>query len=762
VSGRNYFARETLPSDIIAGLVVFLVALPLCLGVALASNAPLFSGILAGIIGGILVGAISKSHTSVSGPAAGLAAVVSAQIGMLGFEAFLAAMVIAGVLQISLGFIKAGFIADFFPSSVIRGLLAAIGLILILKQIPHVAGHDPDPDGDMAFFQPDDHNTFSALAALLYDFNWGATIIGIGSLVLLTTWDNVKRLKTSLVPGPLVVVLFGIAMVEWIRTWGGEWPIEESHLVQVPVIASWTNALDLLTHPNPSAWASAATWRAGVTLAIVASLETLLNLEAVDKLDPKARTSPPNRELLAQGIGNIVAGLIGAIPITSVIVRSSVNIHAGSKTRVSAIVHGLFLLGCVALLPMWLNRIPLSCLAAILIITGFKLAGPEVFRSMWAKGRNQFLPFAITVAAIVLTDLLVGVVIGLGVAVAFILWSNVRRPLHRIVEKHMGGEVMHLQLANQVSFLNRAAIVRVLEEVPPGGHILIDAHETDYIDPDVLDLIHDFEKKAGPSRGVNVSLQGFHERYQMIDRIQFVDYSTRDMQRSLSPAQVLRILKDGHERFRTGQRLRRNFTRQVDATANGQFPLAVILSCIDSRSPAELIFDLGVGDIFSVRIAGNVATEKELGSMEFACAVAGAKLVLVMGHSKCGAVNAAVELAIAGATAADTTGCTNLDSLIREIQKSIGGHPHPTSPEEKKALVEEVCTRNILRTIGTIHQYSPALSALEREGRIAIAGAKYDVTTGRIDFLSELPDMCWEGAACATSAYAFLPSSSNT
>jgi carbonic anhydrase len=732
VAGRNHFARETLPSDIRAGLVVFLVALPLCLGVAQASKAPIFAGVLAGIIGGVLVGALSKSHTSVSGPSAGLAAVVAGQIAALGFDAFLAALVIAGIFQIGLGIAKTGFLADFFPSSVIRGLLAAIGVLLILKEIPHVVGHDADPQGEMAFLQPDERNTFSEIAALVDDFDWGATIIGIGSLFLLVMWDNVKWLKKSPVPDPLVVVLFGIAMVEWIRQWGGDWPLGASHLVEAPVMR--------LTLPDFSAWGSAATWRAGVILAILASLETLLNVEAVDKLDPKSRRSPPNRELLAQGIGNTVAGLIGGMPITSGIVPSSANISAGGKTRASAIVYGLFLLGGAALIPMVLNRIPLACLAAILIVTGFRLAHPDVFRSMWAKGWSQFLPFAITMIAILFTDLLVGVLVGLALEVGFILWSNARRPPRRIVEKHIGGDVMHLELADQVTFLNRAAIVGALDEVPRGGHVLIDAQETDYIDPDVLDLIHDFEKKTGPQRGITVSLQGFHERYQLIDRIQFVDYTTRELQQALSPSQVLRILKDGNERFRTGQRLRRNLARQVDATAGGQFPLAVVLSCIDSRAPVELIFDVGVGDIFSVRIAGNVSTERELGSMEYACAVAGAKLVLVMGHTKCGAVKSAVELALSGVSAAAATGCTNLDSLLADIQKSLGGHARPTSPEEKDALIDEVCTRNILRTIGNIHHDSPALTNLEREGRIAIAGAKYDVATGTIDFFTDLPE----------------------
>ncbi len=732
------FTRATMPSDAVAGLVVFLVALPLCLGVAAASGAPLIAGVLAGIIGGIVVGAVSKSHTSVSGPAAGLAAVVLVQIDTLrSFEAFLAAVVICGVLQIGLGIARAGFIADFFPSSVIKGLLAAIGVNLILKQFPHVLGHDPDPEGNMAFLQANGRNSFTELLALLDDFQWGAMAIGFASLAISIVWDKVKPLKKSIVPAPLVVVIFGVAVAELFRQWGGEWLVEPSHMVQVPITKSLGDAALLLTAPDPTAWASAATWRAGVTLAIVASLETLLNLEAVDKLDPRARTSPPNRELVAQGIGNLLAGLIGAIPVTSVIVRSSVNINSGGKTRLAAIVHGVFLLVAVVFFSTWLNRIPLSCLAAILMVTGFKLASYDLFRTMASKGRNQFLPFAITVAAIVLTDLLVGVIIGLGIAVAFILWSNVRRPLRRIVEKHIGGEVMRLQLANQVSFLNRAAVFRVLEEVPRGGHILIDAAETDYIDPDVLDLIQEFERKTAPSRDITVSLQGFHERYQLVDRIQYVDFTTRELQRSLTPMQVLQILRDGHERFRTGQRLRRDFNRQVDATAGGQFPLAVVLACIDSRTSAELIFDVGVGDIFSIRIAGNITEEKVLGSMEYACAVAGAKLVLVMGHTRCGAVTSAVNFALEHTTAEKKTGCTNIDSVIDEIQKSLGSNPRADTAEEKTALVEEVCSRNILRTIGTIHTCSPALSQLERDGKIAIVGAKYDVATGQIQFLSD-------------------------
>ena len=661
----------TLPRDLTAGLVVFLVALPLCLGVALASGAPLFSGVLAGIVGGILVGLLSGSQTSVSGPAAGLTAVVAAQILSLGsFPAFLLAVVLAGLIQIGLGLARAGFIAAFFPSSVIKGLLAAIGVILILKQIPHVLGHDPDPEGDMAFQQPDHENTFSELARMIGDIHPGAAVIGLLSIVVLFVWDKWKPLKNSPVPAPLIVVLLGVGISLLFRQFGGAWVIGPSHLVQVPVADSLAGFFGFLQLPDFSQWANPAVYIAAVTIAVVASLETLLNLEAVDKLDPQQRTSPPSRELLAQGIGNVTAGLIGGLPITSVIVRSSVNINAGGKTKLAAIIHGVLLLVSVAFLPMWLNLIPLSCLAAILLVTGIKLASPALVKQMWNEGRYQFIPFAATVVAIVLTDLLIGVLIGLAISIGFILNSNMRRPMRRFIEKHLGGDVLHIELANQVSFLNRAALSSVLAEVPRGGHVLLDAQNTDYIDPDVLDLIRDFKEVSGPARGVEVSLVGFRSEYQLDDQIQYVDYSTRDLQDSLTPPQVLHILKDGHERFRTGRRLTRDLGRQVRATAEGQHPLAVVLSCIDSRTPAELIFDLGVGDIFSVRIAGNVTSRKVLASVEYGCAVAGAKLILVMGHTRCGAVTAAVNLIGDVRTAAEATGCQHLDHIVNDIQQS--------------------------------------------------------------------------------------------
>ena len=726
--------------DLTAGLVVFLVALPLCLGVALASGAPMLSGVLAGIVGGILVGLLSGSQTSVSGPAAGLTAVVAVQIGTLGFQAFQLAVVIAGLIQIVMGVARAGFIAAFVPSGVIKGLLAAIGVILILKQIPHLLGHDPDPEGDLAFQQPDNHNTFSELAEIIGNIEPGAAAIGLLSIAVLIVWGKWKRLKYSALPAPLVVVLLGVGLSLLFRQLGEPWLIPRSHLVQVPVGNGLAGFFGFLQLPDFSQWSRPAIYTAALTIAAVASLETLLNLEAVDRIDPQRRVSPPNRELVAQGIGNMASGMIGGLPVTSVIVRSSVNINAGGRTKLAAIVHGVLLLVSVVLLPLWLNEIPLSCLAAILLVTGVKLASPALVKQMWNEGRYQFIPFALTVVAIVLTDLLIGILIGLVVSIGFILWSNARRPMHRTLEKHLGGDVVRIELSNQVSFLNRVALERALNEVPRGGHVLLDARSTHYIDPDVLGLIREFKEQTGPARGVEVSLLGFRSKYELEDQIQYVDYSSRELQSALTPEQVLQILKDGHARFRSGQRLTRDLGRQLNATADGQHPLAVVLSCIDSRTPIESIFDLGLGDILSVRIAGNVTGPRVLGSVEYGCAVAGAKLILVMGHTRCGAVSAAVGLIGSTQSAAEATGCQHIDHIVREIQQAIdpltcrGIDRLP--PTEREAFVSSVARRNVSQVVATMLRESRTLDGLIREGRIAVVGAMYDVVTGDIDFLT--------------------------
>ena len=729
----------TLPKDITASIAVFLVALPLCLGIALASNAPLFAGLISGIVGGIVVGILSGSHKSVSGPAAGLTAIVAAQIAALGsFEAFLAAVAMAGAIQVLMGTFRLGFIASFFPMSVIKGLLAAIGLILILKQIPHVFGHDADVEGEMSFEQPDHENTFTELLATLSDILPGAALIGIASVLFLMAWDKVKALKKLPVPSALIVVVLGVGINLLLRKMGHAWEVKASHLVQVPAAKDFQAFLGFLQFPGVEHFSNPLVFKAAITVALVATLETLLNLEAVDKIDPDQRQSPPNRELIAQGAGNLIAGLIGGLPMTSVIVRSSVNINAGGRTKLSAILHGVLLIVCVVTLPHWLNEIPLSALAAILIVTGFKLASPKLFKEMWTEGAPQFLPFIITIAAIVFTDLLTGVLIGLGSSILFILHSNLRRPLRRVMEKHAMGDVLRIELANQVSFLNRAALEKVFYSVPRGGRVLIDARGTDFIDPDIRDLLSDLRDKTAPARGIEVSFIGMKDHNFFDDYVQFIDYTSREVQSGLTPQSVLEILQAGNQRFLVGERIQRDFGRQISATSAGQFPMAAVLGCIDSRAPAEMVFDLGLGDIFSARVAGNIATTELLGSLEYACAVVGAKLVVVLGHTSCGAVNAAVDLLAAAKKASEATPCGNLDGLVSEIQLAINPatlkKTDAWAPGEKAAYTNEISRLNVIRTIKAIRQRSATLDKLVLESKIAIVGALYDVASGEVSF----------------------------
>jgi len=734
--------RLNVRRDLTAAVVVFLVALPLCLGVALASGAPLISGVVAGVVGGVLVGLLSGSGASVSGPSAGLTAVVGAQILALGsFETFLLALVLAGVMQIGLGLARAGTLGAFVPSGVINGLLAAVGVLLVLKQIPHLLGHDADPEGDMAFDQLDELNTFTELGQLVTTAHPGAAAIGLLSVAMLVAWGRSKWLRDSPVPAPLAVIAVGVALVELFARLGGPWAVVAGHLVAVPVATNFAGFVGQFATPDFGQIANPAVYRVAATLAAVASLETLLNLEAVDKLDPQRRVSPPSRELVAQGVGNVVAGLCGGIPVSSAIIRGSVNLDAGARTKLATIAHGLLLLVSVALLPAALNRIPLACLAAILLVTGVRLATPELVRKMWAGGRYQFAPFAITVAAIVLTDLLVGVLLGIGVSLAFILLSNARRPIQRVVEKRAGGDLTRIELGNQVSFLNRVALDQAFRAVPRGGHVLLDARRTDYIDPDVYNLIREFQERTGPARDIEVSLRGFRDTYDLRDRTRYAEHSTAELQQSLTPAQVLQVLKDGHERFLKGEHLTRDLGRQVNATAAGQHPLAVVLSCIDSRAPAELLFDTGLGDVFSVRVAGNVTGPKVMGSIEYACAVAGAKLVLVMGHTRCGAVTAAVDLFGTVATITEATGCEHLDEIVGFIQASIDDAANlrlaTATPEERREFANGVARRNVERAVETLLRDSKALTTLVAGGKLAILGAMYDVVTGDIEYLGE-------------------------
>ena len=487
---KKYF--QGVGNDLPASIVVLLVALPLCLGIALGSGAPLFSGIIAGIVGGIVIGLLSGSQLSVSGPAAGLTVIVATAILKLQvYEAFLLAVVLAGMIQLILGFVRAGVIGDYIPNSVIKGMLAAIGFILMLKQFPHLVGYDADFVGDETFAQGDKQNTFSEMFQAINFITPSALIIGGVSLVILILWER-KFIKThkilKLIPGPLLVVLAGVGISEYFRISQPGYALETKHLVSLPIATDMHSFFSFFTFPairflnNPDVWISA------FTLAIVASLETLLGIEAVDKLDPLKRVTPANRELKAQGIGNIVSGLLGGLPLTSVVVRSSANVSAGAKTKVSAIMHGVLLLLCVMLIPGLLNKIPLSALAAVLIFTGYKLAKVSLFKEFFQKGWDQFVPFVVTIAAILLTDLLIGIVAGIIVGLFFMVRSNFRSSVFVVNDQNN----FLIRFRKDVSFLNKPIVKKKLEDVPENAYVLIDATRADFIDKDVIEEVNNF------------------------------------------------------------------------------------------------------------------------------------------------------------------------------------------------------------------------------------------------------------------------------
>ncbi|MFN0107659.1 MAG: SulP family inorganic anion transporter [Blastocatellia bacterium] len=509
---------DYLRTDIVSGLVVFLVALPLCLGIALASGAPLFAGIIAGVIGGIVVGVLSHSELSVSGPAAGLTAIVLVAISSLGsFETFLMAVMLAGLMQIALGFAKAGTISNYFPSNVIEGMLAAIGVIIILKQLPHAIGYDKDNEGDFFFIEKGTgHNTFSALIDAVNYSHFGAIIVTLVSLAILISWTKVSFLKNiKVIPGALVAVVVGVILNEAFKASGSNLAISQEHLVGLPIPSSFSDFLGQFARPNFSAITNADVWVVAATIAAVASIETLLCIEAADKMDPLKRFTNTNTELKAQGVGNFLSGLIGGLPMTSVIVRTSANVNSGAKTKISAIAHGVLLLVAVIAIPTILNKIPLACLAAILLMTGWKLANPSVFKHMWANGKTQFFPFIVTVLAVVFTDLLKGVAIGLVISIFFILKENMKLAYFFKKETHHAGETIHIDLAQEVSFLNKAAIKQTLADLPENSSLVINATNSAYIDHDVVELIRDFVSLGSKDKGISVSLVGFKDVYKL-------------------------------------------------------------------------------------------------------------------------------------------------------------------------------------------------------------------------------------------------------
>lgn len=508
----------TLPSlssagrDIPAGIVVFLVALPLCLGIALASGAPLFAGVIAGVVGGLVVSLLSGSELSVSGPAAGLAVIVASSIASLGsFEVFTVAVVLSGLLQIVFGVLRAGMIGDYIPNGVIKGMLAAIGIVIVLKQIPHALGYDTDYLGDEAFNQPDQHNTFTGVLEAFSHPSAGAIAISAVSLFLLLLWERpfMRRMAwTGIVPAPLLVVVVGTLMNEAFGWWRPEWQLVSSdHLVNLPVAGSPAEFLGMFSMPDFGNVLRVDVWTVAVTIALIGSIETLLCIEATDKLDPEKRISDTNRELRAQGVGNAVSGLLGGLPITSVIVRSSANVYAGARTRLSAFVHGAIMIVAVALLAPALNRMPLAALASILLVVGYKLSSRKIIMEMWARGASEFIPFMITVVAIVFTDLLKGIGIGLLAGVFFVIRSN----HHAAITMVRDGSNFLMRFSKDMSFVNKAALKRKLRQVPDGAFLIVDGTKSLYVDGDIYETLKEFETAAS-YRGIRLEYYHFFDK----------------------------------------------------------------------------------------------------------------------------------------------------------------------------------------------------------------------------------------------------------
>jgi len=723
------YRKRALKFDLISALVVFFVAIPLCLGIALASNAPLISGLLSGMVGGIVVGLLSNSQVSVSGPAAGLAAVVFTAIAQLGsFDVFLLALIFAGLLQLITGSLKAGFFAEYVPSNVIQGLLSGIGILLILNQLPLAFTLTSSlTELKMHLIDSAERFSFKPLSDVSYHINSGAMIISIISFIMLIFFEKTKIKWLKAIPGTIVVVIFGITINEIFLASHSYLAQSSPQLVNIPRGEEFSDLVSQLTSPKWSAWNNLDVYIYGGILAIVASLETLLNIKAAEKLDTKHRRTCKDRELVAQGIGNTIAGLIGALPITSVVVRTSVNIQAGSKTKLSAVIHGFLLLFSILLIPGLLNRIPLCSLAAVLIFTGYKLTSPKLFKTVYEQGLDRFIPFLVTTLGIVILNLLSGIIIGLLVSLFFILKQNSQARLDIINEFYPNGATQRLILPQQTSFLNKASLIEELDAIPNKSQLIIDARYSKYIDKEILELIQDFQYEQAPRKQISLNLIGFKKEYEIHDHINFINVTTYDVQAALTPQQALNILHEGNQRFVDDTRIHRSLTIDIKHTSATQYPMAVVLGCIDSRVPVETIFDMSFGDLFCIRIAGNVVNDDILASIEYACHVVGAKLIVVLGHTRCGAIAAACD--------EPPKGNSHIPALLEKLQPAVEAEKAAGSEESNKdKQLHRVTELNVANTLKDIYLGSKVLKPKLKDNTVAMVGAIYDVNTGKVNF----------------------------
>ncbi|MES2732170.1 MAG: SulP family inorganic anion transporter [Bacteroidota bacterium] len=712
-------------SDAKGGMVAFLVALPLCLGIALASGAPLFSGIIAGVIGGIVVGSLSGSALSVSGPAAGLTAIVLGAIEKLGhYETFLLAVVLAGVFQLILGLLKAGSISNYFPSSVIKGMLAAIGLTLILKQIPHALGYDKDAEGESEFLQADGENTFTEILQAIQHPDAGAIIIAVVSMIVLLLWDKPFLKKYSFfktVPSALIVVIIGIVFHTLYNLFLPGLQLSENHLVNLPIAKGLNSFFALFTLPDFTQLGNTQVYISAFTIAIVASLETLLNVEATDKLDPLKRNTPPNRELKAQGVGNIVSGLIGGLPVTSVVVRSTASIMAGSRTKMAAILHAILLFACVILIPSFLNRIPLACLAAILLFTGYKLAKISIFKDMYQLGIDQFIPFVVTIVAILFSDLLIGIAIGMVVGVFFILKANFKTShfFHKQIDKEH--EFIKINLSENVSFLNKASIINILENLPEHSSVQIDGSKSTYIDYDVLEVIENFRETA---KLKNINLTFLPQGSSAVNNSNHQADEKTEIHLPIQDQTDYLGLFENNRDWVT-QKLQSD-PRYFKELAKGQSPRYLFISCSDSRISASDITGTNPGEMFVHRNVANLVVSTDmnfLSVLQYAVEVLKVKHIIVCGHYGCGGVKAAMGDQDLGLI---NKWLCNIKDVYRLHKAELDAITY------EEARFKKLVELNVIEQVCNLHKTSIVQKAWSGDASVHVHGWVYDLAEGFI------------------------------
>lgn len=711
--------------DLLSGFVLSLISIPMCMGIALSSGLPISSGLLSGIIGGIVVGMISKSNVSVTAPAAGFIGFSISAIFALGsLDLFFLAVFFAGVIQILMGTVRLGFLSDYIPSTVVSGLMAAIGFLVIIKQLPFVL-YKFDSGMGLSKFSFAETGIYSYLLEGMSNraFNVGGILIAILSIALILVAKKYSKFFKN-VPGPIIAIVFAVGLNEIFRYYLPNMADQSTFSLNLFSLVSSNNALNILKNDQIELLLNKNVYLYATLMALIASLETSANLKAVESLDGYRQRSPKNRELIAQGCGNILCGLLGGAPLTSVIGRSTLNIEMGASSKKSTIINGIFLLSMVAFYSDFLNRIPVAGLSAIMIYIGTRLISPSKIIDTCSKSYERTSIFILTFLGIICLGMLYGLLLGSACSIVFILRANSRFRFDIIKETHATGEVSRIILPQQITFLNKASLIAELSEIPKGTQLVIDGRHVEYIDEEVLLQLKVFRDKEAVNREIDLNMIGFRKKYNIHDHINFINVPSRNAQQKITPLLALEILIAGNNRFVNENPIHRSIKQEIKYTSEQQNPIAIVLGCIDSRVPVETIFDMGFGELFCVRVAGNILNSDIMASIEYACKVAGAKLIIVLGHSECGAIKAAC----------DSVELGSITNLLGKIKPAIAAEKEMVSERNSsnKEFVERVAWLNIKETSSQIKESKGILSSLICSGDIGVVGAKYDVSTGMV------------------------------